>query len=143
MFSGTDQRQLSIVDRGGKRIEASGARALYQNPALAPNQQFVAVNRAEPNNDIWIEDLNRRTASRLTFDLGVDDFPLWSPDGTRIVFSSDRDGGVFHLYEKQSGGSGQEQLLLKTGQPKMATDWSLTDATSSTPKPMPRPARDL
>jgi Tol biopolymer transport system component len=124
MFGGADQRQLSIVDRSGKRLEVFGARGLYQNPVLSPNQQLVAVNRADQNNDIWIEDPNRGISSRLTFDLGVDDFPLWSPDGTRIVFSSDRDGGVFQLYEKQSGGSRQEQLLLKTGQPKMATDWS-------------------
>jgi Tol biopolymer transport system component len=120
---GDDLRQLSIVDRTGKGIDNFGARGLYQNPVLSPNQQLVASNRADQSNDIWIEDLNRGTTSRLTFDPGADDFPVWSPDNARIVFSSDRDGGVFQLYEKPSAG-GQEQLLLKTGQPKTATDWS-------------------
>jgi Tol biopolymer transport system component len=116
-------RQLSIVDRTGTGLGNLGARGLYQNPVLSPDQQFVASNRADQNNDIWIEDLNRRTTSRLTFDPGADDFPVWSPDSTRVAFSSNRDGGVFQLYEKPSAG-GQERLLLTTSQPKMPTDWS-------------------
>ena len=107
--------------------------------ALSADQQLVAFNRTDQNNDLWIADLVRRTTTRLTFDAGIDDFPVWSPDGARIVFSSNREGGVFNLFEKPSGGGGQEQLLLKTSQPKMATDWSRdgryivydeTDATS-------------
>ena len=117
-------RQLSMVDRSGKLVEAFGANANYQNPVLSADQQFVAFNRAEQNNDLWITDLVRRTTTRLTFDPGVDDSPVWSPDGARIVFSSNREGGVFNLYEKPSGGGGQEQLLLKSGQPKIASDWS-------------------
>jgi eukaryotic-like serine/threonine-protein kinase len=116
--------QFSIVDRIGKVIESFGDPAGYQNPVLSPDQQFIAFNRTEPNNDIWVQDMVRRTTSRFTFDPGIDDFPLWSPDGANIVFSSNRDGGVFNLYQKQSGGTGQEQLLLKTSQQKAANDWS-------------------
>jgi Tol biopolymer transport system component len=123
-FTGADQRQLQMVDRTGRRVALFGARGLYQNAVVSPDQQLVAFNRTDPNNDVWIEDMTRGATSRLTFDKAVDDFPVWSPDGARIVFSSDRNGGVFDLYEKQSSGGGQEQLLLKTGQPKVATDWS-------------------
>ena len=43
-----------------------------------------------------------------------DDFaPLWSPDGSRIIYSSRRRQGTIHLYEKASSGSGKEQLVLR------------------------------
>jgi eukaryotic-like serine/threonine-protein kinase len=122
---GGNWTQFSIVDRTGKFIESLGAPASYRNAVISPDQQLIAFNRTDPDDlDLWVQDLVRGTTSRFTFDPGIDDFPLWSPDGTRIVFSSNRDGGVFNLYEKPSGGTGQEQLLLKTAQSKMATDWS-------------------
>ncbi len=120
----SDLRQLPIVDRTGQQVSQVGSPAIYQNPALSPDQQLVAVNRAEQGGDIWILDIARGTASRFTFDPGTDDNPLWSPDGTRIAFSSTRDGGVANLYQKQSGGAGQEQLVLKTDKPKIPADWS-------------------
>jgi Tol biopolymer transport system component len=62
--------------------------------------------------------------TRFTFDRGIDYvLPLWSPDGSRILFSSDR-SGVFDLYEKSATGAGPETLLLATPQNKFAADWS-------------------
>ena len=50
--------------------------------------------------------------------------PLWSPDGTKIAFVSNRAGGVFDLYWKSAGGTGPEELLLKTPHNKLLNDWS-------------------
>jgi len=49
--------------------------------------------------------------------------PVWSPDGNRIAFSSDR-LGHYDLYQHASDGSGQDELLLKSDHAKQATDWS-------------------
>jgi Tol biopolymer transport system component len=54
----------------------------------------------------------------------LDWWPIWSPDGSRIVFSSFRDGHISDLYEKGSGGTGQAQLLLESAPPLGAVDWS-------------------
>jgi Tol biopolymer transport system component len=50
-------------------------------------------------------------------------FPLWSPDGTRIAFSSLREPPV-QLYELSANGGGTEKLLLKTSFPKGPSGWS-------------------
>ena len=49
--------------------------------------------------------------------------PVWSPDGSRIVYSSDR-AGPWDLYVKASNGVGEDQLVLKTAQHKTPTSWS-------------------
>ncbi len=91
-----------------------GTPSPYQNPATSPDVQRVAVFRQDGvAGDIWIFDLMQGTASRFTFDAATDTAPIWSPDGTRILFSSNRTG-TFDLYQKNSGGVGQEELLLKS-----------------------------
>ena len=122
----TLRRELGFVDRDGKPQGApfGAGRGNYQNPVLSPDDQRVAVNRAEQGSDIWILDRVRGGSTKFTFAPEADDHPLWSPDGKRIAFSSTRDGQVANLYEKPSGGAGQEQPLLKSDHAKTPTDWS-------------------
>lgn len=54
----------------------------------------------------------------------MDWFPVWSPDGSRIVFASNRNG-LTDLYQKAASGTGSDELLLKSSDPKFPTDWSL------------------
>ena len=80
--------RLEWFDRSGKKLAEVGAPATYWSPALSPDLQRIAVHREEGGRDLWIFDLVRGTSSKLTFDPGNDDNPVWSPDGSRIVFSS-------------------------------------------------------
>jgi Tol biopolymer transport system component len=73
------------------------------------------------NADIWLLDGQR--TSRLTFDPSVDAYPLWSPDGSRIVFSKLTPGHL-DLYLKSSSGAGADELLLATDQFKIPFSWS-------------------
>lgn len=66
--------------------------------------------REAGNNDIWIYDLARDTPTRFTFDPAADRYPLWSPDGERIVFMSRRDGDP-NLYWKAANGLGPVERL--------------------------------
>jgi eukaryotic-like serine/threonine-protein kinase len=70
--------------------------------------------------------LARGTFTRFTFDPHLDNRPVWSPDGSRIVFSSDRNG-FDELYQKISSGAGSDELLLhgEMDQNILADDWSL------------------
>lgn len=61
--------------------------------------------------------------SRFTFDPSVEVCSLWSPDGTRIIFSSNR-SGVFNAYSKNSGGAGAEELLFTSEFNTFVDDWS-------------------
>ena len=62
-------------------------------------------------------------SSRFTFDPSNNPYPIWSPDGSRIVFASNRDG-PFNLYQKASSGAGNDEALLKSDVPKTPLDWS-------------------
>jgi eukaryotic-like serine/threonine-protein kinase len=118
--------QLIWLDRAGKRLESIGAPGIIQHPTLSPDGKQVAVDRRDlqtGNEDIYVIDLARGTSSRLTFDPASDRFPVWSPDGTRIAWSSDREGS-FQIYQKLASGVGPEELLLKSEIPSLPTSWS-------------------
>jgi Tol biopolymer transport system component len=125
---GTSQAnsRLTWFDRSGKPAGTVGEVDNYSNPALSPDGQRVAVGlrsgQSDPR-DIWIFDLVRNTSTRLTHDDGDDFSPAWSPDGTRIAFSSDR-AGVRDLYVKPASGLTQETLLLKSDASKNVEAWS-------------------
>jgi Tol biopolymer transport system component len=68
-------------------------------------------------------ELARGTLTRFTFDPATEVAPIWSPDGTRIVFSSDRDGPM-NLYQRAASGAGYDEPLLKSDNNKGSTDWS-------------------
>jgi Tol biopolymer transport system component len=76
------------------------------------------------NNDIWLMDVSRGLLSRFTSSASSETFPIWSPDGRRIVFGSDR-AGTSDLYEKPTLVSSAESLLFGTPETESTSDWSL------------------
>jgi Tol biopolymer transport system component len=118
--------QLVWFDRGGRQLSAIGAAGAYIDPWLSPDEKRVVAARldaATGTRDIWMFDPARGTESRLTSHPMDDAFPLWSPDGASIVFSSDREGGP-NLFQKASSGAGNEEVLLTSPVSKYATGWT-------------------
>ena len=106
--------QLRWFDRSGRRLGAIEPTAPYRNLALSPDGRRVAVEVADTatrTQDVWLVDVSRGVRSRLTFDPANDVQPIWSPDGSWIVFGSDR-SGIFSLYRKRSSGAGSDELVL-------------------------------
>lgn len=125
-LGGLPTSELVWFDRGGKRIGSVEGPGLYLRPALSPDGKRIAVERLDPQTgsiDIWLVDQARSTVLRLTFGASNQTHPVWSPDGSRIVFASDRDG-TSNLYQKTSSGAGSEELLLQSDTAKYVTDWS-------------------
>jgi Tol biopolymer transport system component len=117
-------RQLVWFDRQGKSLGPVGPPGEYNDIVLSPDEKRVATQRiVSGNSDIWLLDLARGLPSRFTFDAATEDDPVWSPDGSTIVFSSTRNGR-FDLYRKVSSGAGNEELLSKSEADKEGTDWS-------------------
>jgi len=102
----------------------------YNAISIAPDQQRVALTRYgiprtdDPHSDIWVWDFVRHTNTRITFGPTTDENPVWSPDGKQIAFSSDRDGGFFNLYRKDSSGTGEEERLTTAKLHMDPLDWS-------------------
>ena len=85
----------------------SGPARGYAQPDVSPEGGRVAVRKGIGGEmDIWIYDLARDTSTRLTFDEANDAMPRWSPDGQRVVFNSQREGGVLNLFWKAADGTG-------------------------------------
>ncbi len=119
--------QLLWFDRSGKQIGALGdASALQFSPRISPDRQRVAVELFEPhsrNLDVWVYDVARGMRTRFTFDPAFDRRPVWSPDGSRIIFASNRKGHQ-DLYQKASSGAANEELLFESNLDKSPTSWS-------------------
>jgi Tol biopolymer transport system component len=81
---------------------------------LSPDGSRLALSVLRDNNwDVWVYDLEREVATRLTFDDGYDADQIWSADGSHIYFSSDRDGRV-SPYRKRADGSGDAERLSES-----------------------------
>jgi len=97
---------------GGRRVMR--APAAYLAPRISPDGRRVAVQVSEGGSSrIWILDIERDVMARLTSDPRGDEvMPLWSRDGRRVIFSSDRDApGLPHLFSKDVGGSDSPRRL--------------------------------
>ena len=105
--------QLTWFDRRGNRLSTIGDLGDYTDVALARDGLRVAtsvMNPAVATRDLWTFDVARGLGERLTFGPEDDFGPNWSPDGSRVLFSSRREGSI-HIYEKQSRGSMTETLV--------------------------------
>ena len=124
--SGVILSQLVWTDRKGKEVGVVSKPDVYGNVSIAPNGRSVAANKTNQesqNTDIWIYDLQRDSARRLTFDAAFVAAPIWSPDARRLVFFSNRQHGN-DLYMKNSDGTQEGKLLLHNGFDNFSNDWS-------------------
>jgi serine/threonine protein kinase/Tol biopolymer transport system component len=116
--------QAAWVDRSGTIVRRFGMTGDVRNVSLSPDGRLMALHGPAGGGDIWITDLERGTDTRFTLDPAMDNNPVWSPDGRRLAFVSNRDGGVFNIYTKNAGGTGSEELILKTANHKRLGGWS-------------------
>jgi serine/threonine protein kinase/Tol biopolymer transport system component len=120
-------RRFTWFNRSGQELE-SIAGSNVGSPfhfSLSPNGRSLAFARNEGGkpSDIWLLDVGRGVSTRFTFDEAFDLNAVWSPDGKRIAFSSNR-RGTFDPYVKEVEGDRSELLLHSDREAGPATDWS-------------------
>ncbi|MGH9385656.1 MAG: protein kinase domain-containing protein [Vicinamibacterales bacterium] len=101
---------------------------VFRSPRLSPDEKSVALSLLDSKTqspDVWILELTRGGLSRVTSNPLNDWFPVWTPDGSRLFFASNR-GATFTIYHKAPSDVGEGQLL--SGAPSLAT--YPTDVTS-------------
>jgi eukaryotic-like serine/threonine-protein kinase len=118
--------QLLWFDRKGQEVGLAVKPGIYGNISLAPNGKVLASDTTDPasqNTDVWTYDLETQGAKRLTFDPAIDSMPIWSPDGSRIIFAASREL-KFDLYLKDSTGAQEEKKIPQDGPDRFPMDWS-------------------
>jgi Tol biopolymer transport system component len=105
--------RLMLFDGRGRELRALAPTGHYGHPRFSPDGRRVVVEKVdgdERNVDLWLYDIERDGASRLTSDPAPDVRPVWSPDGKRVVFASKR-GAFYDLYTKTVDTTEAETLL--------------------------------
>jgi Tol biopolymer transport system component len=114
--SAAENRQLEWFDRAGQSLGRIGRPEAYgtNGPVLSPDgMRFASARGLSGGEDVWLWELASGTSSRFTFDPARDGSPVWSSDGRRIIFRSDR-GGRYRFYQKNSTGAGEEEVIFES-----------------------------
>jgi len=83
-LTGEERRvQLTWLDRKGEQVGTVGAPGLYGQLVLSPDERRLAL---EDSGDLWVMDVSRGVASRVTSDPASDVNPVWSADGQELIF---------------------------------------------------------
>ena len=121
-LAGAD-RSLVWVDPDGREELFAVPSGDYEWARVSPDGTEVAVYIDGENVDVWIADVERGTIIKLTTNAAFDGFPIWSPDGDRVVFWSNRENAP-GLYWRAADGTGVEELLAEFEEEVRPFDWS-------------------
>lgn len=108
--------EMVWVSRNGAEHAVGAPPRTYNQPRLSPDGRRIAVDvvRSDEDMQVWIYDLSRSTFSPFTFE-GVNRHAVWTPDGKRIAFMSNREGPVEIFWKLADGSGGLEQLTTVSG----------------------------
>jgi len=123
---GSAVQNVSIywMDRQGKFTPLRETPGDYSNPAFSPDGKRLALDINDgKRRDIWVYEWERDALTRLTFGGEANRFPVWTPDGQRIVYSSQEKGGVFNLWWIRADGAGDAQRLTESKNIQFTGSW--------------------
>jgi eukaryotic-like serine/threonine-protein kinase len=118
--------QLTWFDRRGNTTGVVGEPGRYSGLAISPDGTRVALVKAavggSVDQDLWRFDVAGSTMARVTFQTELEQFPVWSADGARLIFTTG--GEVGAMFEQNIGSASAPQLLLATSEHNIPTSAS-------------------
>ena len=91
--------------------------------SVSPDGQRVALRSAKANDDIHVFDIPRASLTRFTYEGGDEQNPVWTPDGKRLAYASQR-GGTPTIYWKTADGNGTPEKILTPQHPQRPSSFS-------------------
>ena len=117
---------LTLFDRSGKVLGAVGPPADYGGIRLSPDEHQCAMEIRDPATGvlgIWVMELARGVATRLSSSASMNVSPTWSPDGARIVYTSSR-SGHWNLFSETPRRPARKRFSSVSRDDQSPTDWS-------------------
>jgi len=109
------QGPIVWLDHSGATTPLRAAPAVWGTPRFSPDGKRLAMAIDDGRQtDIWVYEWERDILTRVTSDPASDVAPVWTPDGTRLVFASSRASSVSNLYWQRADGTGEAQRLTDT-----------------------------
>jgi serine/threonine-protein kinase len=119
----TAANPIDWLTRDGKTSVLRATKAEWGNPRFSPDGQKLALEIFDGKQfDIWVYEWARDSMTQLTFDPGNDRAPVWTPDGRRIIFASDR-AKEGNLYEVNADGTGEVTRLTDSPDSQVPFSW--------------------
>jgi Tol biopolymer transport system component len=118
--------RLEWFDRAGKQTGVVGDPAPHFAPRISPQGAHIAFDKYDTGTQttqIWVGDVSRGVQTRLTSGPGSNSGPVWSPDGSRIAFQSDRKHQA-DVYVRAVAGTGADEAITDEDRQKIPIDWS-------------------
>lgn len=115
--------QITWLSREGRALGSVGDPGRLGNVQISPDQRYLAFARADRGSDVWLADVRRGGTTRLTFNEGNASVPVFSPDGERIAYASERDGD-YAILIRATNGSGAPEAMFKTRSQVHPASWS-------------------
>lgn len=116
------ERTLVWVDRNGNPEPLKLSQRAYLHPRISPDMRQLAIEIEGPNHNFYVYDFVRDVLSQMTTD-GVSHWPLWSSDGTQLVYRSGP-MGAFKMWQISADRSRPASQLPGTGVSQSAESWS-------------------
>jgi eukaryotic-like serine/threonine-protein kinase len=116
---------LVSVDMSGRAQPLTDVLPHYLGEmSVSPDGQRVALRSAKANDDIHVLDIPRASLTRFTYEGGDEQNPVWTPDGKRLAYASQR-GGTPTMYWKTADGNGTPEKILEPQHPQRPSSFSL------------------
>jgi Tol biopolymer transport system component len=126
----TPPSTLLWLDRGGRQLGSLGEPGPLGGHRLSPDGRRVALARRNPGkgtSEIWLYDVATGSGSKFVFSPPADyDDPVWSPDGSRLLYQTDRRTGAngsSDLWIKALDGSSETPFVVSNDF-NFTADWS-------------------
>ncbi len=114
---------IQWMDRAGRKTPLRATSTNWGNPRFSPDGTRLAVEINDGKQlAVWVYEWEHDRASQLTLNPAQNQKPVWTPDGRRIVFWSNRDVQQ-NLYWQRADGTGDAQRLTDSKHPQSAGSW--------------------
>jgi eukaryotic-like serine/threonine-protein kinase len=134
-------RRLIALDASGATAPLAAEPRAYAGPRVSPEGRRIVVSIAGAAEEVWLYDIGTGALEQLTFE-SVNRAPIWTPDGKRITFSSNR-AGALNLFLMDAEGLTAPERLTTSDNLQLPGDWSPDGAVLAYVEHHPQTGRDI